>query len=146
MDPKAVHTADPPVTPMPATRSILLSFEFSLDMSHKGNGKGGDRTPVGKSHDPAKSNKTPIKKDAASTPTYLLYLGVIGIALALIGTYGYGLITKTSSSPSSSIINQGGTTEVIGNKTYYPSFGLFPKDCKWRPVAEAGKSGYEYVW
>lgn len=39
-----------------------------------------------------------------------------------------------------------GTTEVVGSKTFHPSFGIFPKGCKWRPVTEEGKTGWDYVW
>lgn len=33
-----------------------------------------------------------------------------------------------------------------GNKTYHPSFGLFPKGCRWRSVTTAGESemGYQF--
>lgn len=36
--------------------------------------------------------------------------------------------------------------ERIGNKTYYPSFGIFPKDCKWRLVTTDGskEAGYQF--
>lgn len=39
-----------------------------------------------------------------------------------------------------------GTYQLIGNKTYHPSHGIFPKGCKWRPVTEEGKEGYDYVF
>lgn len=36
--------------------------------------------------------------------------------------------------------------EHIGNKTYHPSFGIFPKGCKWRLITTEGSDEAEYQW
>lgn len=36
------------------------------------------------------------------------------------------------------------TEVVIGNTTYHPSFGLFPKGCRWRLATQANASGHSY--
>jgi len=36
--------------------------------------------------------------------------------------------------------------ERVGNKTYHPAFGIFPKDCKWRQVSTDGSKETEYQW
>lgn len=33
---------------------------------------------------------------------------------------------------------------VVGDKTYHPSFGIFPKGCKWRIVTTKGSKGVDY--
>ena len=100
----------------------------------------------------------------------LLYVGLLGVAVALIGSYilpsilGFfgssglkGDFCNLVRDPSSSIltdsplrypgsVDSGSTTQFVGNKTYYPSFGIYPKDCRWRPVTEKGNSTFEYVW
>ena len=90
---------------------------------------------------------------STSGGSHIVYLGIIGVCLALIGSFawqtfnpGFQVSKESTATETSPLLNIGGSTEFIGNRTLYPSFGLFPKGCKWRPVAEKGKSGFDYVW
>lgn len=114
-------------------------------MARKDDGKGGkgQRKP-----DAKESDKAPSGSGGSSN---IVYLGIIGLCLALIGSFAWttfngGSGSRSKGASKQSALNVGGTVEFIGNKTLYPSFGLFPRGCKWRPVAEKGKSGFDYVW
>ena len=72
-----------------------------------------------------------------------MYVGLLGVAVTLIGSYVLGFFGPASAKGRA---DSGSTTQFVGNKTYYPSFGVYPKDCRWRPVEEKGKSSFEYVW
>ena len=93
--------------------------------------------------------------------------GLLGIAVALIGSYILGFFGSSSESKGGGMrsldviifrylpilllaipgsVDSGSTTQFVGTKTYYPSFGIYPKDCRWRPVTEKGNSTFEYVW
>lgn len=124
---------------------------LDLEMGKKGDGKGGGSPPKPIA-DASKAKAHPPKalppKASESSNSGMYIMGAVGVILAMIGAIGFGMI-KAPGSPQSVLKtskNIGGTTEFVGNKTYYPSFGLFPKDCKWRPVSVKGKSGFEYVW
>lgn len=108
-------------------------------------------------------------RGGASRGTLLFVLGVVGLCAALLLSYSFqaslpssqqapsreqtqqepaSLARSRSSKRRSQLarFNDESKTEVIGNRTYYPSFGLFPKGCRWRPVREHGKQDVEYVW
>lgn len=105
-----------------------------------------------KLHTAKKTAATPSKSKSSSTP--LIVWGAAGVCLALILTYCYRqlqpALNDTQAAPGENsdirLLNDHRQTEVIGNRTFYPSSGLFPKGCKWRPVTEEGKSGVDYVW
>ncbi|GAX80047.1 hypothetical protein CEUSTIGMA_g7486.t1 [Chlamydomonas eustigma] len=109
-----------------------------------------------------KSKMSGVKKDV----NFSLYvLGLLGLIVALILSYSF-VFTKTAeknypakpssftsetlSKPSSKPLKKrpapGSTTEYVGNKILHPSFGIFPKDCRWRPVQEVGNSTFDYVY
>lgn len=114
--------------------------------------------------------KRPGSRGGASRGTLLLVLGAVGLCAALLLSYSLQASLPSSqqapsreqtqqepASPARSRsskprrsqlarFNDESKTEVIGNRTYYPSFGLFPKGCRWRPVREHGKQDVEYVW
>ena len=108
-----------------------------------------------------------------STTSLILFVGgLIGLIFALSVALSYSKTNRGVKSPSrkeaieqeeksrpkappvaAPVINKRdikftdhGVYEQIGGKTHHPSHGIFPKGCKWRPVTEEGKQGYEYVW
>ena len=114
----------------------------------KGSQKAGNKPDSASTH-----SKGPTAAGSTSGGSNIVYLGIIGVCLALIGSFawktfnpGFQVSQGSPARETSPLLNIGGSTEFIGNRTLYPSFGLFPKGCKWRPVAEKGKSGFDYVW
>ncbi|MEW5301672.1 MAG: hypothetical protein WDW36_004517 [Sanguina aurantia] len=53
---------------------------------------------------------------------------------------------ETALTPRQRAMSDKGEKTVVGNTTYHPSFGLFPKGCKWRTVTTEGSDdvGYQY--
>lgn len=129
---------------------VLLRDRFATSLRATGMAK--QRPSTGPSPKPI-TITGPAKQIAERTrSSSFRFLYYVGVATALISAcliLGPRLIRPvfgSSAAESATCTSDASKTEVVGDRTYYPSFGIFPKGCKWRPMRRANSSGMEYVW